>query len=154
MIGGDWLGGPAWLVAALVLGIAELLVPGVFLIFLAIAAAITGLASYVLPDLPPVAQVVAFALWSVVTVLIGRRWYRDYPVEGDARLNDPAGRMLGEIVIVDTELRQGRGRVRIGDGSWPATGPDLPQGATARIVAVEGGLVTVESIADPAAARP
>ena len=144
---GDWLGGPAWLVAALVLGILELLVPGVFLIFLAIAAANTALASYVLPDLPPVAQVAAFALWSVVTVLIGRRWYRDYPVDGDARLNDRAGRMVGEIVVVDTELRQGRGRVRIGDGSWPATGPDLPQGATARIVAVADGIVAVEPVA-------
>ena len=149
---GDWLGGPAWLVAALVLGIAELLVPGVFLIFLAIAAAITALASYVLPDLPPVAQVVAFALWSVVSVWIGRRWYRDYPVESDLRLNDRARGLIGEIVTVDAELRQGRGRVRIGDGSWPATGPDLPQGATARIVAVEGGIVAVEPIADMSAA--
>ncbi|WP_184114219.1 NfeD family protein [Sphingomonas abaci] len=150
----DWLGGPAWLAAALVLGIAELLVPGIFLIFLAIAAAITALASYVLPDLPPVAQVAAFAMWSVVAVLIGRRWYRDYPVESDARLNDRAARLIGEIVVVDTELRQGRGRVRIGDGSWPATGPDLPQGAAARIVAVEGGIVAVEALPDIAAPRP
>ena len=149
---GNWLGGPAWLVAALVLGIAELLVPGVFLIFLAIAAAITALASYVLPDLPPVAQLAAFALWSVVAVWVGRRWYRDYPVDGDARLNDRAGRLVGEIVVVDTELRQGRGRVRIGDGSWPATGPDLPQGATARVVAVDGGIVAVEPVPDLSAA--
>lgn len=150
---GDWLGGPAWLVAALVLGIAELLVPGVFLIFLAIAAAITALASYVLPDLPPVGQVVAFALWSVVSVWIGRRWYRDYPVESDLRLNDRARGLIGEIVTVDAELRQGCGRVRIGDGSWPATGPDLPQGATARIVAVEGGIVAVEPIPDGGTTR-
>ena len=43
----DDIGGMAtgWLIAALALGIAELVVPGVFLIFLAVAAAITAAAS-------------------------------------------------------------------------------------------------------------
>ncbi|MEX6947012.1 NfeD family protein, partial [Pseudomonas aeruginosa] len=54
----------AWLIAALVLGIAELAVPGVFLVFLAIAAGVTGVAVYVLPDLPVAAQLAAFGVWS------------------------------------------------------------------------------------------
>ena len=63
----------AWVVAAVALGIAELAIPGVFLIFLAIAAAITGLATFALPDLPLIVQGGSFAAWSVVSVLIGRR---------------------------------------------------------------------------------
>jgi membrane-bound ClpP family serine protease len=82
----------AWLIAALLLGIAELMVPGVFLVFIAVAAAIVGSTLLALPDLPLAAQIGAFAAWSVVAVLIGRRWYRDYPVVDDkTRLNDPAG---------------------------------------------------------------
>lgn len=147
-MGLDGLGaGAAWLIAALLLAIAELAVPGVFLIFLAIAAAVTGAAALALPDLPLPAQLAAFAVWSIVTVLIGRRWYRDYPVAGsDAGLNDPARRLLGTSATVEIAIEHGSGRVRIGDGSWPARGPDLPAGAAVRIVAVDGGIIQVEPL--------
>jgi membrane protein implicated in regulation of membrane protease activity len=113
----------AWLIAALVLGIAELAVPGVFLSV----------------------QLGAFAVWSVVTVTIGKRWYRDYPVEGgDPLLNDRAARLIGQIVIVETAVVDGHGRVLVGDGSWPARGPDAAVGTRVRIVAVMDGAVAVE----------
>ena len=135
----------AWLIAALVLGIAELAVPGVFLVFLAIAAAFTGVMAFALPDLPIAVQLGAFAVWSVVAVTIGKRWYRDYPVEGgDPLLNDRAARLIGQIVIVETALVGGQGRVLVGDGSWPARGPDAAVGTRVRIVAVMDGAVAVE----------
>ena len=135
----------AWLIAALVLGIAELAVPGVFLVFLAIAAAFTGVMAFALPDLPVAVQLGAFAVWSVVAVTIGKRWYRDYPVEGgDPLLNDRAARLIGQIVIVETALVDGQGRVLVGDGSWPARGPDAAVGTRVRIVTVMDGAVTVE----------
>ena len=140
--------GGAWLLAALALGMAELLVPGVFLVFLALAAAATGIATVVLPDLPVAAQLGSFAAWSVVAVLVGRRWYVDYPVAGgDALLNDRASRLIGERVVVEVAIMGGRGRVIVGDGTWPAIGPDLPAGASARIVAVKGGVVEIEELA-------
>jgi membrane protein implicated in regulation of membrane protease activity len=135
----------AWLALAVVLGVAELLIPGVFLVFLAIAAAIVAAATLVLPDLPLAAQIGAFGMWSVVTVMIGRRWYRDYPVEtSDPLLNDRARRLVGETVIVAEPIVAGRGRVRVGDGEWPAAGPDASVGARMRIVSVTGGVVMVE----------
>ncbi len=135
----------AWLIAALVLGIAELVVPGVFLVFLAIAAAVTGVAVYALPDLPMAAQLGAFAVWSAVTVLIGKRWYRDYPVEGgDPLLNDRAARLVGQVVVVETAIIGGRGRVLVGDGSWPARGANAAVGTRVRIAAVIDGEVVVE----------
>jgi len=135
----------AWLIAALLLGIAELTVPGVFLVFLAIAAAFTGVMALALPDLPVAVQLGAFAVWSVVAVTIGKRWYRDYPVEGgDPLLNDRAARLIGQIVIVETALVDGHGRVLVGDGSWPARGPDAAVGTRVRIVAVMDGAVAVE----------
>lgn len=136
-----------WLIAALVLGIAELAAPGIFLVFLAIAAAITGVAVFALPDLTLAAQLAAFGVWSAVTVLIGRRWYRDYPVEGgDPMLNDRAARMIGQIVTVETAITAGHGRVLVGDGGWPARGPDAAIGDKLRIVAVENGELVVEQI--------
>ncbi|MEG3164136.1 NfeD family protein [Sphingomonas sp. PB2P19] len=133
----------AWLIAALLLGIAELAVPGVFLVFLAIAAAVTGVAVFALPALPVAAQLGSFAVWSVVTVLIGKRWYRDYPVAGDPLLNDRAARLVGQPAVVVVPIEGGVGRVRIGDGDWPASGPDAPAGTAMRIVAVRDGVAEV-----------
>ena len=137
----------AWLIVAVLLGIAELAVPGVFLVFLAIAAAVTGIAVFALPTLPLAAQLGAFAAWSVVTVLIGKRWYHDYPIEGgDPMLNDRAARMVGEVVTVETAITDGHGRVLVGDGGWPAQGPDAAVGALVRITAVVAGHVVVEPL--------
>ena len=135
----------AWLVAAVALGIAELAAPGIFLVFLAIAAAVTGVVLLALPGLPVMLQLLSFAAWSAVAVLIGRRWYADYPVESaDALLNDRAARLVGGQVTVATAIVDGHGRVTIGDGSWPARGPDAPVGARLRVVAVEDGVVLVD----------
>ncbi len=137
----------AWLIAALVLGIAELAAPGIFLVFLALAAGMTGIALLALPELPIAVQLASFAVWSTVTVLIGRRWYRDYPVAGaDPMLNDRSARMVGQIVIVETAIVDGRGRVMVGDGSWPARGDDAAAGTRVRIVRVADGVADVTPV--------
>lgn len=137
----------AWLAAAILLGIAELLIPGVFLIFLAVAAAITGLALFALPELPLIMQVGSFAAWSIVSVTIGRRWYRDYPLEtSDPMLNDRAARVIGATVVMAEPIVDGAGRAVLGDGTWPATGPDAAAGTRMRIVAVENGVLRLEPI--------
>jgi len=136
-----------WLAGALALGIAELLVPGVFLIFLAVAAGVTALTTWALPDLPVGLQLADFAVWSVVCVVIGRRWYRDFPVESDAPvLNEPARRLRGQIVTVTTPIIGGEGRARLGDGEWPVRGPDTVSGTRLRVAHVDGGTLLVEPI--------
>lgn len=140
--------GVLWLMAAILLGAAELAVPGIFLIFMAFAAAMTGVTVFALPVLPPLAQLATFAGWSAASVLIGRRWYVDYPVAtADPLLNDRAGRLVGDIVTVVEPIQHGEGRVRVGDGIWTAIGPESPAGARVRIADVRGGKLVVESVA-------
>jgi membrane protein implicated in regulation of membrane protease activity len=145
----EWLeqAGVWWLIAAVVLAGIELLIPGVFLVFLALAAALTGAIALIFPELGIAGQLIGFAAWSVVTVLIGRRWYRDYPVEtSDPMLNDRAARLVGEVVTVVEPISGGAGRVRVGDGEWPAEGADAPAGARVRIVSARGTALKVEAL--------
>nr|WP_206378639.1 NfeD family protein [Sphingomonas paucimobilis] len=133
----------------LALGIAELFVPGVFLIFLAIAAGVTALTVWAIPELPAVLQLVEFAVWSVVCVVIGRCWYRDFPVDSDAPvLNEPARRLRGQVVTVTTPIISGEGRARLGDGEWPVRGPDAGAGTRLRVAHVENGVLLVEPLSD------
>lgn len=136
-----------WAIIAVVLGATELLVRGVFLAFAALAAAITAILAGLLPGLGLGGQLLSFGAWTAVTVLIGRRWYRDYPVaSADPLLNDRAARLAGASAIVADAIVGGEGRVRIGDGEWPARGPDAPVGARVRVIAVEQGVARVEPL--------
>jgi len=136
--------GYAWLLLAVALGVAELAVPGVFLVFIALAAGITGLLTLLFPALTLPAELAVFGAWSVVTVLVGRRWYTDYPVDSDdPLLNDRGARLIGQTVIVVEPIVGGSGRVRVGDSEWIARGPDLPVDTRVRIVGVSGAILHV-----------
>ena len=133
-----------WLIAAAILGIAELLMPGVFLIWLAAAAAITGFAA-LLFGIPLAFQFALFALLAIAAVYAGRRWYADNPVESsDPLLNERATRLIGQTVVVVGSIENGMGRVKVGDGVWNARGPDAAIGAHVRITGTEGTCLKVE----------
>jgi membrane protein implicated in regulation of membrane protease activity len=139
--------GLAWLALAAVLAIVELVMPGIFLVFIAAGAAVTGVIALLFPGLPTVVEIGIFAAASFVAVMLGRRWYRRNPVpSSDPLLNDRAARLVGEIVTVVEAIDSGKGKVKVGDGEWLAVGPDTPKGARVRIIGAQGTLLDVEPV--------
>lgn len=134
-----------WLTAAIVLAIAELIVPGAFLIWIATAAALTGVAALLI-GVPLAGQFVLFALLSVASVYLGRRIYGEAVPSGDPMLNDRAARLIGETLVVVEAIEDGRGRVRVGDGAWPARGPDAAAGTRVRVTGADGACLHVEPV--------
>lgn len=127
-----------WGTLALVLAAAELVVPGVFLIFLAIAAAITAIVELFVP-MGGAFQLLIFAVLSALSVSAGRLWYLGRPASSaDPLLNDKAARLVGRSVMVSEAIVHGEGRVRVDDSSWRASGPDAPVGARLTVVEVDG----------------
>lgn len=140
MIANPWW----WLGLAVVLGIGEIVTPGVFLIWVASAAAIVGALSMVMP-IPLALQFLLFAGLCLLAVWAGRRWYRDNPVASqDPLLNDRMARLIGKHVVVVEAIMNGEGRVRVDDGTWAANGPDAPAGAHMVVVGVNGAALVVE----------
>jgi inner membrane protein len=135
-----------WMIVAVVLGAAEILVPGVFLIWIAAAAAITGLVTVVAG--PPVAlQFSLFAGLALVATWAGRKWYVANPVpSADPLLNDRAARLVGETVELVGPIVNGRGRARLADSEWNVRGPDTPAGTCMRVLGVEDGALVVRPI--------
>ncbi len=132
-----------WLLIAAVLGIAEVVAPGVFLIWMAAAAVLTGLAAYAL-DLPLAYQIATFALLSIASVYGGRRIYDRNPVRSqDPLLNDRTARMIGQTAEAVTAIQNGEGRVRVGDSVWPARGPNAPLGTRLVITGADCGILSV-----------
>lgn len=144
-----------WLLAAALLGILEIFVPGIFLIWMAAAAGITGILAALLPISFPF-QLAIFGLLALAAVYSGRRYYERNPVgSADPLLNDRTARLIGQNVVVVTAIENGEGRVKVGDGVWTARGPDAPAGARMRVVAADGNCLRVEPAAalEPPAAE-
>ncbi len=146
----DWFGPLEpywlWLALGLLLAAAEMLAPGLFLIWLAGAALLTGALAYLLPLGVPL-QVLVFAVLAIVTVFMGKRYLRDNPVaEADPAMNHRGLRMAGQIATVTEAIANGQGRVHHGDSEWIARGVDAPVGAKVRITGADGAELLVEPL--------
>lgn len=133
-----------WLIAAAVLAGLEVITPGASLIWLAGAAASTALLSWMFAPVL-VVQVGIFVAIGIALVLFARARFARPRSAVHSELNRRADRMVGSLVTVVEPLIAGRGRVQVGDSPWPAVGPDLPAGASARIVRVEGTTLVIEA---------
>jgi inner membrane protein len=135
-----------WLSLGLILGVAEMVAPGFFLMWLGLAAIIVGVLDYFLPIAIPF-QVAMFAILSVLTVFAGKKFLADNPIEStDPKLNDRGARLTGEIVTVVEAIADGNGRVKVGDSVWSARGADAGVGARVRVTGADGAVLLVEAI--------
>jgi inner membrane protein len=137
----------AWLALGLVLAVAEIVVPGVFLIWLAGAALILGMLTWFLPIGIPL-QIVIFSALAIIAVFTGRRYLAANPVvPADPLMNDRGGRLVGEVVTVVRAIEQGSaGRVRCGDSEWLAKGPVAKVGARMQVTGHEGSILLVQPL--------
>ncbi len=143
----DWSQWTAWhwFVLALVLGVAEILLPATVIIWFALGAGLTSLVMVVLPEMSILTQSFVFSVASLAGLLVGRRLLtRD---KGPASsLNQGVRSLVGKQALVSEAIRNGRGAVRIGDTRWAASGPDLEEGTKVRIVAARSSVVEVEAL--------
>lgn len=142
---GDWDLGWLWTIGGVVLLIAEVVAPGFFLLFIGVAALLTGILALLL-GFGLVPQLAIFAILAYLSVHFGgRRFYATrYDYSADRLINDPAGRLLGRVVVVVQPVDSHGGRVKLGDSEWSARGAPAAVGDRVRIVDVEGNCLKVE----------
>lgn len=151
---GSWATWTIWLVAALLLVIAEMLTLGFFLIWFGIAALAAALVA--LLQLGLIWQLAAFALVGLVLTVYTRPLALRYFKQRQSRTNIDA--FTGEKAIVETRLEPGKpGRVRYDGRDWralPVSDEPIEEGATVVIESVRGvTLMVSERTAGPAAAE-
>lgn len=140
---GPWF----WIVVGAVLLALELVMPGGFLLWLGVAGVITGLASMFQPiDWP--FQFLLFGGLSLVLIVAWMRYFKPRERESDRPyLNRRAEAYVGQEAVLHEAIRDGFGRISLGDTIWRVQGPDLPAGQKVRIVSAEGAVLKVEAAA-------
>ena len=134
-----FLGYWVWWVIAGVLLILELAMPGVFFIWLAIAAAVTGFADFYF-EMHWQTELLLFAGLSVASVIAGRVVYRGQSGEpaDNPYLNRRQLGFVGRSFKLDEPIVNGRGKLTIEDTIWEIEGPDAAPGTMVKITAVSG----------------
>lgn len=135
----------AWVVGGLVLLAMELVVPGGVFLWLGGSAIATGLLGLLLP----IGWPLEFLIYGVLALLSIFVWLktRGRDAETDSPfLNRRAEKFVGHEAVIDEPIKDGFGRVALGDTVWRIAGPDLAAGQKIRIIGAEGPVLRVEPV--------
>jgi membrane protein implicated in regulation of membrane protease activity len=136
-----------WWLLALILIAAEIMLPGFFMLWIGIAAAVMGLVLLVLPELSFLTQVMIFVVLALVSCYCYWRFVRsiaDGPSD-QPLLNRRGEQLIGRRFLLDTAIVNGQGKARVNDSLWVVEGPELPAGTAIEVVAVDGTTLKVRS---------
>lgn len=137
-----------WMVLGVVLVVLELLMPGIWFLWLGLGALTTGVIVLIASELPWQIQSVIFCALSVISIVIGRLIMRTKAPEDHPTLNRRAEQYIGQVYVLEDATERGHDRVRIGDSVWrvrladPAA--ELSAGDKVTVTGVEGATLQVE----------
>ena len=135
-----------WFIAGGVLLVLEVLAPGVFMLWLGLAALLVGGISF-LVDWPWQAQFVAFAAFAVAAIPLWRRLAAKVEAPSDQPfLNRRAEAFVGRVFTLEKPIVDGTGTMGIDDTVWRITGADIPAGSRVKVTRVDGTALHVEAV--------
>ncbi|MBN9587209.1 MAG: NfeD family protein [Afipia sp.] len=135
-----------WLILGVVLMAIETFAPGVFMLWLGLAALIVGVLSFGIVWSWQ-AQVIAFAALAIAMVPLWR-YYSGHNAKPTDKpfLNKRAEGFVGRVFTLDKPIVDGVGTVKIDDTVWRVSGPDAPAGSQVKVVGADGASLRVELV--------
>ena len=137
-----------WMYVGAFLMLAELVLPGFVMFFFGLAAVTVSLFKWLFPALPTWAQLAAFSVFSIVYILVLRRYLKKV-FKGDTEQtasiqNEFLGRIGRVVEIVRPDVP---GRIMLGDAEWMATSAmRLDVGTEVKVVSQNNLTLRVEPI--------
>ncbi|WP_374573041.1 NfeD family protein [Phenylobacterium sp.] len=130
-----WIGlGAAILAAEVALGSGWLLWPAASAAVVAVLVALTPLSGEF--------ALLVFAVLTIATTLLARRYFPRAAIAGAGDINDNVGRLVGQRGEAVQTFERGHGRIAIDGKEWPAEltdGEALAAGAAVEVVGVTAG---------------
>lgn len=135
-----------WWILAAILATIEIVAPGVFFIWLGVAAVITGFVALIVPSLGWEIEAVIFAVLSVLTIIAWRGYQKKTQKDEPAStLNRRGEQMIGRLAVLSEPIVNGRGKAKLDDTVWRVEGPDLSAGTRVTVTGIDGAILKVEA---------
>lgn len=108
-----------WLVIGALLIVLEMFSPAAYFLWMGISAIITGGFLWVFPGMHWTAQVSIFAIQSVLSIIVWRKFFFHISAESDQPLlNKRAQQFVGRVFTLENDIVDGIGQVKIDDSTW------------------------------------
>ena len=135
----DWTWG--WIIVGAVIAGLEILVPGMYLLWIGLGAVAVGIVLARYPELSPAWQMLVFAVSMVSSVGIGFWIQRRSGRPKHARfLNRELNAMIGQSYIAIAPFTVGHGRIKVQDSSYAAISDEaIEAGDVVKVIAIEDG---------------
>ena len=136
-----------WFIIGILLAVIEIVAPSSFFLWMGIAAIIVGGIAFFVPDLIWPIQLSLFALFSIITVLLGRRVFRPSKQASDhPTLNRRGEQYIGRHFTLEAPIVNGIGWVRVGDSRWRVLGEDVPAGTIVEVTGIDSSNFLVSAV--------
>ncbi len=138
---GPWF----WWIAAAILLLLEMLMPGFFMLWLAFAAALTAVADYIF-DFGWASEIVAFGLFGLASILSSWRFVMSqrHTKSDSPHLNQRQNAFVGKTYFLVEPIVQGSGKIKVEDALWDVDGEDAAVGTRVKVMKVDGLRLRVE----------
>jgi len=134
----------AWACLALLLIAAEVIAPGVFMLWLGMAAGVVFAVVLLVPGIPRPLQALGFIVLSFAFIAVYRRYFRKRDELSDQPLlNRRAEQFVGKVFVLDSAIVNGFGKIKVGDALWTVAGPELAAGSRVRVTGADSMVLTV-----------
>lgn len=139
-----------WWVLGLALLLLEMLAPGAFFLWMAVATGVVGALLLVAPGLGWEYQVLVFAVLSVGSIVAWRIYLKKNPTETDEPLlNKRGAQYVGRTFVLAEDMPLGRGKIQVDDSTWRAVcdaGDDIAAGSRVKVTAIDGTTLKIEPV--------
>lgn len=132
-----------WFILGGVLLVMEIVAPGTFMLWLGLSALAVGVLSLIIAW-PWQAQLVAFAVLSIISIVLWRRFSpKLQEVRAQPFLNRRTEGFVGRVFTLERPIVDGSGTVRIDDTIWQVRGPDSASGTRVKVTDADGATLHV-----------
>lgn len=128
-----------WIALGLLLLIVEMAGAGGYLLWVGIAAGITGCVLFVMPELSWQLQILVFSIASVACALGWWQYQLKHPrIADEPLLNQRGAQYIGRVFVVSGAIKNGRGKISVDDSFWEVSAvEDIPAGVNVKVLALE-----------------
>jgi membrane protein implicated in regulation of membrane protease activity len=137
-----------WWALAAVLVILEVVTPGVFFLWIGLAAAEIGALVYVWPAADWRVILLLFALLAVSNAVAAWLITQRFPIATDRpNLNKRGQQYVGRHFTLNEAVVNGHGVLRVDDTTWRIIGADCPAGTSIQVTGVDGTALRIAPLA-------